>query len=245
MVTYSYRVINGHVVFDVDEKIIVLDTGASYSAGEGNFSFNGADVKLQNRFVGLTTGSLSKFIGFPITVLMGCDIVGAKDLFIDAENKTLTFSDNIVLDGLNLPIDATRNIPIFKITVNNKMVYACFDTGAKLSYISRNITDHLEPQGQKADFYPSTGRFLTKTYNLKTEISGESVILEYGVLPEHIQREAIMKGVNCIIGTEILNHFNCVLSFRKKKLLLKRFSKEPLLERVNRLKPVGRYTLWL
>lgn len=61
-------------------------------------------------------------------------------------------------------------IPIVACQVNGKSANLFLDTGAKLSYISNNETNHLQGSGKVDDFYPDFGTFSTNVFNLETKI---------------------------------------------------------------------------
>lgn len=226
MKEYTYNLIEGHIIFEANERTVLLDTGAPSSIGEGSLNFCGEEFQLVNNYMGITTSSLSNLMGLSIDVLVGADIIKNFDLLIEPVGKALKFSEEIKEDGYIVPLDIILGIPIFEVSINEEIIKVFFDTGAQLSYIERNFVNEMKPFGQKEDFYPGIGRFSTETYELETTLGDKTFLLEYGVLPELLQMTLTMAGARGIIGTKILDHFECVLSIKRKELILKKLRNE-------------------
>jgi len=216
---YPYTLKDGHIIFDVNGKTTLLDTGAPASVGQGPFEFNGSTFDLQDNYLGLTTASLSELAGIQIDILLGADIISNFDLYINSSNSTVEFGDNIQKKGEILPIEVFSGVPILEVEVNGEKITAFFDTGAKLSYVNKNITSDLAAVDQQEDFYPGIGSFITDIYNLNT-VLGENISLdlEYGILPSLLEMTLMVAGVSGIIGTEILASASCLLSLKRKEL---------------------------
>jgi len=218
---YPYTLKDGHIIFEVNDKIILLDTGAPSSVGQGPFEFNGSRFDLKDNYLGLTKASLSELAGFHIDVLMGADIVGYQDIYINSRDNILEFSHNDSREGLNLPLEVFMGIPLLDVNINGKQIKAFFDTGAKLSYVDPETVAGLEAVGRTEDFYPGVGQFDTDIYRLKT-VFGEKISMEldYGILPSVLRLTLTMANVKGIVGTEIFKQVSCLLSIKRKELLL-------------------------
>lgn len=226
MNNYSYRLINGHIIFEANKKTVLLDTGAPSSIGEGSLILCGEEFQLVSNYMGLTISSLSNLMGISIDVLVGADIIKNFDLIMDPSKECLTFSEEILVDGFKLPLDVFMGIPILEVSINETLVKAFLDTGAQLSYIDPDFVSEMKSIGQKEDFYPGIGRFTTETYELTTTLGDKTFSMKYGVLPELLQMTLMMAGTRGIIGTKILDHFECMLSLKRKELILKELCNE-------------------
>ena len=80
---FLYKLIFGHIIFQVNGLKVLLDSGAPNSIGSGQFSFLDNNYNLQNNYMGLTTDKLSEYIGTHVDILMGCHIISKYDICID------------------------------------------------------------------------------------------------------------------------------------------------------------------
>jgi hypothetical protein len=219
---YSYKLFTGHILFQVDGKIILLDTGAPTSFGS-SFSLMNTEFQIDTSYMGLNSAKLSEFIGTNIDVLIGGDIISQFDISLNPEKQKIEFGNNLTdLDDfdLQLPITNFMNIPIIQVNINGESINTFFDTGAQLSYIEKNFTLNFESKGQKEDFYPGVGRFKTNTFEIPTTIGDTTKPFLFGVLPDILQMTLMMADTNGIIGTEILEHFRFTLSIKNETLSL-------------------------
>lgn len=217
--SYKYEIFDGHIIFKIDNKVALLDTGGR-STGNENLDFMGNLFKLNGNFLGITIEEISNFVGIHLDILFGLDIISQFDLLIDAENSTLVFSyDDIDIEGTSTYLSESS---IIKSYINQENIEVFFDTGAKISYIHSDYVVDKYSSVTMDDFFPSYGKFKTKVYELETEIAGESFTLDYGVLPQYVEDSLLGTRINGIIGTELLKRFNCLLSFRNNKMTLQR-----------------------
>ena len=223
MKVFKYNYDSGHILFDVNGLVVLFDTGAPNSVGSGSFSFIDNDYDLQNNYMGLTTSTLSEYIGTQVDILMGADIINNYDICIDSMGNKITFGENLSIDEYEnvLDIKDFMGIPIIDVTVEGKSMSMFFDTGAHLSYIEPSITNNYSSAGEKEDFYPGVGTFKTNTFDILTTIGKREMTVKYGVLPEMLQMTLMMADTQGIIGTEIFKYYKCVLSNKRKTLFLR------------------------
>ena len=219
---FLYKLISGHILFQVNGSKVLLDSGAPTSIGTGQFSFLDKNYNMQSSYMGLTTDKLSEYIGTHVDILMGCDIISKYDICIDPKEEKLTFGEHLINEEYNvvLPLTDFMGIPIVQVNIQENTINAFFDTGAQLSYIDPELTNNYNSTGEKDDFYPGVGRFKTNTFDIPTTIGGEIISIEYGVLPELLQMTLMMADTQGILGSELLNHFSYILSLPRKELLL-------------------------
>jgi hypothetical protein len=210
---FLYKLISGHILFQVNGLKVLLDSGAPNSIGSGQLLFLDKNYNLQSNYMGLTTDKLSEYIGTHVDILMGCDIISKYDICIDPNEQKLTFGEHLIDENF-------MGIPIVQVNIQDNTINAFFDTGAQLSYIDPELTNNYSSTGEKNDFYPGVGRFKTNTFDIPTTIGDEIISIEYGVLPELLQMTLMMADTQGILGSELLNYFGYILSLSRKELLL-------------------------
>ena len=180
MKVFKYNYDSGHILFDVNGLVVLFDTGAPNSVGSGSFSFIDKDYDLQNNYMGLTTSTLSEYIGTQVDILMGADIINNYDICIDSMGNKITFGENLSIDEYEnvLDIKDFMGIPIIDVTVEGKSMSMFFDTGAQLSYIEPSITNNYTSVGEKEDFYPGVGTFKTNTFDVLTTIGKREITVK-------------------------------------------------------------------
>jgi hypothetical protein len=93
-----------------------------------------------------------------------------------------------------------------------------FDTGAKLSYVRRELLAGMNPYREAEDFYPIYRRFKTPVYRATFELGGESQEADFGVLPTLLEAALFSGRADGIIGSELLINRTVVLAARRKRL---------------------------
>ena len=222
MFEYPYEMISGHVVINADNRFLLLDTGAPSSIGLGSVRIGDSSYQVQDNYMGITAAYLTREIGRRIDGLIGADIIADFTMTIDTRQNKVVFGSEVSELPLSVPIDDFMGIPILKVSVNGSQIRAFFDTGARLSYVSVELSEGIVPAGQKEDFYPGIGRFITDIFELDTVIGGESFTFSYGHLPPLLQMTLMMANTQGIIGTEVLKSCICSLSLRRRELRLNR-----------------------
>ncbi|MBN2567905.1 MAG: hypothetical protein JXB42_00595 [Deltaproteobacteria bacterium] len=177
MFRYPYIMINGHIVMQVDDRFLLLDTGAPTSLGEDSVSIGDRSYTVEDNYLGITADYLTREIGSRIDGLIGADVIADFTMTIDPLRKEIVFGCSAVDFPVSIPVDNFMGIPIMDVSVNGSHIRAFFDTGAHLSYINPEFFDGIAPAGQMEDFYPGVGRFTTDTFKLETLIGGEELNL--------------------------------------------------------------------
>jgi hypothetical protein len=115
---YTYEIKDGHLITEIDNKTVLVDTGSPASIGEiREFSLNGKAVELQRRYQGADIAGLSKLLGFKIDILLGCDCLNKYDIEIDTKKKTIAFHDTpqVLAGAIADIVDYFRGIPIVQV----------------------------------------------------------------------------------------------------------------------------------
>ncbi|WP_155800990.1 hypothetical protein [Pontibacter sp. BAB1700] len=154
-----------------------------------------------------------------ITTLLGADILSKYKLLLDYRNTQVSFSKQLIdLGGGVAPISSFMGIPIINLTVAERTVKCFLDTGAKLSYLSKELTQNYESVGAEADFYPGVGKFTTDCYSVSTTYGGNTFDARFGNLPDLPQMTFMLAGTNGIIGYDFFDNFKVMLDLQKGEI---------------------------
>mgnify|MGYP001767698741 CR=1 FL=1 len=219
---YPYHLHDGHLIADLDGRAVLLDTGSPTSFGRGAaIRLDGRDYPWAGGFMGLDAKMLAGLVGTELEGLLGMDVLQNLDLRIDPASGTSELSHELLpLDGQIVPTDSCMGIPLVAASVGVQAVRCFLDTGARLSYFTREIAGEYESAGETEDFYPGFGRFFTPTWRVPVTLAGVTLPLLAGVLPAALQGLLAMGGAGGILGTALLDHFRLTLSPRRGLLAL-------------------------
>ena len=207
---FNYELIDGHIIFSCEDKKMLLDTGSNSIGQSDTINFLNTEFDIGSTFNGLDIHKISKYVGFDIDTLIGIDILQHFDLYIDNQNKELTFSKNnneFYYDAVALDEHC-----IFEVAIDGVKLKAYFDTGAKVSYIPSQIVEENITCGSAKDFFPGYGSFETMLYRLDTQIGSIDIELKYGVLPTPLEESLLKRNQYAIIGSDIIQSYNCHIS---------------------------------
>jgi hypothetical protein len=108
-------------------------------------------------------------------------------------------------DDVSLPmtVNALSGYMI-KLEINGKLGNFIMDTGAQINYINSKFTDISSYKTSNIfnDYNPIFGHFETSIYNIPTNIDGNILNMQYGLLPS--QYEDLI-GADGIIGYELIS----------------------------------------
>jgi hypothetical protein len=219
---YPMRLHDGHVLVESTRIPLLMDTGAPFSVGAGEFPFAGSTVTPRASFGGVTVQNLSKEVGTSLDALVGMDIIAKYDLRFDEPHSLIEITRNEVELSKNAPrLRFNCGIPIVEGNLpGNRYVSLVFDTGAKLSYLGREFLAGSEPYRKEEDFYPTHGRFLTSVYRVSLELAGSAYEVDFGILPDRLEKTLLSGLADGIVGSELLVGREVVLACRRGKLNL-------------------------
>lgn len=230
-----FRWIDGHILIQTrDAEFILLDTGSPKSFKRGDAEISILMDKIDNND-GLLE-KISSHIGCQqIIGLIGSDFLKDKDVSIDPLSETIIFSPpmegNASYRGTNLDMGICMGIPTIEFEINGGKHTAFVDTGARLNYISPELTENIEnikpTQRGVKDFYPSLGEFDTDVYRLEISIGSKPVVMNFGTMPLLLKTAIGITGINSIIGSELLKTFAMHISIAGRFIILSRI--EPIL----------------
>ena len=105
-------------------------------------------------------------------------------------------------------------VKALRMNINGRCLIAAVDTGAPLSYVDEEVTSAVAAVGEKEDFHPAVGRFVTPIYSLETEFAGKQFTVDYGILSPLMADQNKVLGINAVVGYDFLKHFKLMFDFR-------------------------------
>lgn len=222
MSSLPLKQLNGHLFFELDGELWLLDTGAPTSFGTaGTLLIAGEQFKLGSNYLGLTATTLSGFVGVQCVGLLGNDVWGRFDLVFDTTSGQLVVStDELKLSGQRVRLDEIMGIPILTAQVRGRDCRMFFDTGAQISYFQDDSLADFPPAAPVSDFYPGFGQFQTETHQVDVTIGGAAFTLRCGRLPGLLGATLMMAGTEGIIGNQILSNRIVGYFLRRRMLVL-------------------------
>lgn len=213
---------SNHLLFNCNDKVFLLDTGAPSSvSNDRQIIFLDDNLSVHQNYLGFTVEKLSEFVGTKIDVLLGADTLSNYSTLINASKNKITFSkDKLELNGEQFSFETFMGIPIINFVFNGNHYRAFLDTGAALSYIKSSLVSGLISNGNKSDFYPGFGQFTTNTYLATIQVSNKSLNVVFGNLPSILETTLLMAGVDGIIGFDFFNSFEVLMNYIDEKIII-------------------------
>lgn len=188
---YGFEDVGGHVVLVVGNTRALLDSGSPKTITDlPSWNFCGRTRHLESNIGGqVTVGSIDRYVGADLDVLLGCDLLAEMPWTVDWAAKTVTFDASPAEGGTLIELCPStnplmRNVPVVPIKVRDRALPLLWDLGATKSYLPASAFGGVIPSGTYTDFYPTAGNFETRIYELPLGIAGDTVMEEFGELPE-------------------------------------------------------------
>lgn len=219
---YRLEMVNGHLITDIEEQSILIDTGSPISIGkEEKFYFSNNFHRLSSEFMGVSMDYLEKMVGTDIDILLGMDILKNQCLTINLPQKRVHFSQTPMLQTRhNVPMETFMGVPSVTVNAGGTEQKMCVDTGAKLTYVDREIAAQYSATGKTKDFYPGLGEFETDVYEIPFDLGGARLTLNCGVLPALLETTLKVTGNHGIIGSELYKKLVVCLAFPENAMFL-------------------------
>src|SRR5665213_2398291 len=145
MKTYKLETVDGHLLAHLPQGLSLVDTGAP--------------ISMQPPAIVL--GAIQR----PITHLLGNDELSRCRILLDSVNgEYARHVDRIA--GEEFPLRSCLGVFQIALTFRGQQWHACLDSGARLSYVTREAVADLTPIGNERDFYPLLGEFDVPVYEL-------------------------------------------------------------------------------
>ncbi len=220
-VSYPFEDVGGHLILHVGESLALLDTGAPVTiARKPDWEFLGAPRRLPCHIGNVVTvDGLWGFVGRPLDVLLGLDILAEAPFTIDWPSRTVTFGGAGASDGgMRLPLVTGGGGPVVCAEVRARARRLYVDTGAVIHFLQPADVADLDAAGEHADFLPATGRFRPPVYDAPLSLAGDVTPQRWGVLPRALLPfHHIADG---ILGTPLFATYRARFDLRGKVLEL-------------------------
>ena len=211
--TYKLILNDNHPIFETnDGSRVLVDTGVPYTFHTGNqWIFEGNNYATHVNMGGINVGAVSDLAGTNITTLLGGDIMSKFKISIDYHNLTISFEplSYEIIEGERIPVQLYMDqYMLLPVKINGQSVLGYLDTGAKLSYISKQLTNGLNPNTLlEEDFYIGMGRYSTNTYTTNATLSnGFSFEGKFGGdLPTAVASQFFGVQRQAIIGSDFFH----------------------------------------
>lgn len=224
--TFSIKVVRGHTIVLIDAGPVLLDTGSPTCIGAEPFLFLGRDWRGAEDFMGTPLEELGPHIGADIVGLIGANALRDFSFMIDWERCEFRVSEKALeLEGERIELDMSTPVPIVNATVAGARRRLFFDTGAQISYLRKPQLSSVKNKSLAMDFHPSLGEFETETAPLKLFFQAndhEEMSIRFGVLPESLERGLIPKGIDGVLGSELLEYGLGGFDYRENLMILQR-----------------------
>ena len=164
---------------------------------------------------------MSSYVGCDLFALIGMDILRDIIFKIDLSDKIFYIFNDFEETIMNKNNHAKLKNGLLKISIGSNEVEAIIDTGAKISYASRDLLSGYESFKSQNDFFPNFGEFITPVYEISTKIFNEYVPFSFGVLPQlptDLESQLLSGQFRAIIGSDIFSHYSLVFSYNQGKI---------------------------
>jgi|GEM_PF-290134 len=222
--TYRCFLVDGHILAEIGQERVLIDTGALMSFGEaGRCRIGNAEFQIPGTFMGTTVEEISRLIGTRISVLVGADILNRFDFRIDLDEGELAVTEETMnFRGPTIPTESFQGVPVIPVRFDQRNTRCFFDTGAKLSYIHSSLAGLYPEVGRDTDFFPGFGEFQTDVRDAQVRIGDREYTIRFGTLPSALEAALPLAGVKGIIGSVLCEGNVVGVSGRRNIISVKR-----------------------
>ena len=217
---YFLRSVNGHLFTSIENKRVLIDTGMPVSLGnDSQWYFMHEVHQLSSGYLGVTLSQISSLVGESLDLLLGSDILKNYCILFELDRQRFNVSfQSFFQSPHNFPLSFLMGVPGVRIDAQGRPVEMYLDTGARLSYLSREFIRGLKAVGKEKDFYPGLGEFETDVYDIEFSLGDLVFQLRCGLLPAMLESTLKISGKQGIIGTEFFAKFGVQLDFPRQTL---------------------------
>lgn len=219
--TYDLLNINNHAVMYEAGMALLLDTGSSLTYKGPVRAYETPIFGIKSYLYPMSKPCGSQELGVDYDVLVGMDKMKSWMIRLDWATETAEVAKFLEDEPETVWIPTTPSLgkaPM--LFVNHETEVALFDTGAQLSYRNGKVPETARMVGEAQDFNPHIGSFSTWVWEDEVELGGEVITVRFGELPPLLATS--LKGVDWVIGSDILREFRVTLDFPQDFLGLKR-----------------------
>lgn len=213
---YSYKLVNNHIIVDIEGKNYVLDTGFPFSfsfIGDNYVEIDERKVRLAPKPVQFNNAKTFECIGMAVDGLLGLDSFVAVTIY---KNGIIDFKANDIDGDV---IHMIRDFPLaINVSFGSVQGRLAIDTGAKYGYGRKEIFD-VDPFDRVNDYNPYIGELRSDIYHLTVTINGKQKPIDvcYNPKPYHMMSQSIV----CIASITSLFDEACVIDIERSRLILK------------------------
>lgn len=221
--TFPIKLVDGHLLFDHNGNTILVDTGSPVTVHNSEcLQFLDREFNVPTSIIGKTVDDIGNLAGLEFSTLMGMDILSQYRVILDYENRQITFlsPDEQGFEGTEIPLYKQMGSVGIEVNVAGKNFLMAVDTGAPISYIPASVTDDLNPVGEKEDFHPVIGRYVTPVYELESTVAGRVFTVSYGNLPNLLARTLLIAKIDGVIGYDFFKSFKIMFDFGSGRAII-------------------------
>lgn len=215
----------GYLIFEEAGRVFLMDTGSPLTlCRQATFEFLGREYRKPESIAGYDVGNISRLLGRDIDVLLGLDLLSEYVVEVDYANLKIAFgqASSEIDYPINLRLSKVMSYLTFPLTLSGNTLQIIFDTGASISYLDSSLTGSHNPSGEKEDFHPLVGRFVTPLYDMHIGSPLDTEV-QFGNLPKRIEMVLGLGGIKGIIGFDILKNFKTCIDLPSSTLRLIRY----------------------
>lgn len=220
MQQYSYNMINGFPIATIRGRKFLIDTGMPFTVADHPMLIEGQRFEVEPEVMGVTASQVSAVAGLKLDGILGANITDKFVLKIQPRDHSLMFDHYLGDFPVEIEIENLGGTAIMNQTIAGRRVKAFLTLGSRLSYVTPEMVEGLEPIGLERDILGMIGEFETEVYSLSVAIGREKHQLKFGVIPEQLRDFIEMANVSACIGSELLQHYDLALSLDEGVLML-------------------------
>jgi len=220
--TIPFKWNEGIVVFDIEGRQIIMDTGAPATIG--------TDVHLCDRTVKASALMLSlvgeRFLPEWADGLVGLDFINNFTTTVDAERMTVIFDEGETQPAgtaVDLLPAFYEGAPFIPVQVGGERLRAYVDSGSTIGYIGGEFLAHGPKVREWDEYHPVVGEFHTPVHRLAADIGGELIDLEFGEMPQMLGLGLGLMGADILVGGELLRKRRVTFAPAGNKLFLESY----------------------
>ncbi len=197
------QVIDGHAVVQLPQGTAVVDSG-----------FPGTLMR--------APASVSRALGHRIDWLVGTKWLGQSPTLFDwpAARIAREVASHDFIGGEEVQLQPSLGVFLVPLISRIGAGVACLDTGAKLSYATKEAVQGLTPIGREKDFHPEFGEFEVDVYVLSITVGTRAFEGRFGLLPDMLRRSLTALGLDgWILGSPFFVGRRIVLDLAADRML--------------------------
>ena len=208
---------NNHLLVVTTHGTVLVDTGSPVSFHkDGLIEIEGEQFKVPTSCLFVTDKYISRNVGIEVAGLIGMDLLKKLQLHIDVNSEeALSFYNLSEELPVCEPVETFNAsiCPGIIAEVGGKRARLIFDTGAPISYLSKEFTEDTPIFDEVEDFSPLLGgvTYTVERHLLTTTIAGHTFDVAYGDAPQGITNAVRNFNADGIIGWDLIKRFKFII----------------------------------